>query len=98
MKACTHGHARRGQHSRAYDAWREMLKRCRSPRYKYHHGRGIKVCARWRQFENFLADMGDCPPGLTLDRKDSNDNYTPKGNDGFPTHVVLAAFHDPAFR
>jgi len=72
-----HGHARRSGHSREYEAWREMLKRCRSRKYPYHGGRGITVCTRWQAFENFFADMGACPAGLTLDRIDGNGHYEP---------------------
>lgn len=57
-----------------------MIQRCTNPNnpaYKNYGGRGIKVCARWRKFENFLADMGERPAGLTLDRKRVNGNYTP---------------------
>ena len=58
-----------------------MRERCNNPRnqrYKDYGGRGIKVCDRWlHSFENFLADMGEVPPGLTLDRIDNNGNYEP---------------------
>ena len=39
--------------------------------------RKVSVCKRWiDSFENFLADMGECPPGMTLDRyPDNAGNY-----------------------
>lgn len=58
-----------------------MKKRCNSPnstQYKWYGGRGIKVCSRWNNsFENFLEDMGEVPEGMTLDRIDSNKDYSP---------------------
>jgi hypothetical protein len=35
------------------------------------------VCARWERFENFLADMGPKPIGLTIERIDNNRGYEP---------------------
>jgi len=61
-------------HTPTYESWRGMFKRCAyKPGYK---GRVI-VCVRWRSFENFLADMGEKPRGLTIDRTDNDGNYEP---------------------
>jgi hypothetical protein len=57
-----------------------MRQRCNNPfhpRYADWGGRGISVCERWNNFENFVADMGKRPNGKTLDRIDNNKNYTP---------------------
>lgn len=67
-------------HRREWMSWKAMWQRCTSPkhtRYQDYGGRGIKVCDRWRSFENFLADMGPRPPGTSLDRIDPNSNYGP---------------------
>lgn len=64
-----------------YSSWQAMLGRCRRPKNKdwaNYGGRGIKVCDRWLRFENFLADMGERTKGTTLDRKDTNGDYTPE--------------------
>jgi hypothetical protein len=59
----------------------KMRQRCASendPAYQRYGGRGIKVCERWQVFANFLADMGEAPRGLSLDRWPDNDgNYEP---------------------
>lgn len=63
-----------------YKIWKQMRYRCNSPNckdYKNYGGRGIKVCDRWLILENFVADMGERPEGMTLDRIDNNGNYEP---------------------
>ena len=63
-----------------HNSWWSMLERCTKPKHKdyaLYGGRGIVVCERWSLFENFLADMGERPPGMTLDRVDVNGNYEP---------------------
>lgn len=59
-----------------------MKQRCTNPRNKSYHnygGRGIEICERWKQsFADFFSDMGRCPPGLTLDRRNNDGNYEPE--------------------
>lgn len=77
-KSCagkTHG----ASDTREYKAWYAMIHRCTNPAnqwYARYGGRGIKVCDRWKLFENFLADMGACPPQLTLERCDNDAGYS----------------------
>lgn len=62
-----------------YMAWSSMLVRCKlgTSVDKNYAARGIRVCKRWRKFENFLTDMGSSyKTGLTLDRVDNSGNYT----------------------
>jgi hypothetical protein len=68
-------------HNRTYIAWRNMRRRCSSPRdasWENYGGRGIAVCEAWSEsYEHFAADMGEVPDGLTLERIDYNGNYEP---------------------
>ncbi len=71
-----------GMHkTKVYRAWSAMVERCEVPEHKSFHrygGRGIAVCARWREdFRNFLEDMGEPSAGLSIDRIDNNGNYEP---------------------
>jgi len=67
--------------TKTYQAWKNMKQRCGNshrPDFKHYGGRGITVCDRWlHSYENFLKDMGECPPRLTLDRINPNGNYEP---------------------
>jgi hypothetical protein len=63
-----------------YVTWVTMRRRCNNKnfaQYPSYGGRGISVCARWDDFENFLADMGYRPDGLTLERIDNDGDYAP---------------------
>ena len=57
-----------------------MKARCTNPKtqqWKDYGGRGIIFAPQWDRFDAFLADMGECPVGLTLDRIDNDKGYGP---------------------
>lgn len=77
LAATVHGMAGTG----TYSSWLAMWSRCTSETnvsYPNYGGRGVSVCDRWKSFSNFLADMGERPEGMTLDRKEVMGNYTPE--------------------
>ena len=70
----THG----ASYKKSYQVWRDMMRRCTvksSPNWRHYGGRGISVCERWQSYENFVADMGEPPEDLTLERNDNDGNY-----------------------
>lgn len=71
----------RMSHQLEYRIWTGMKQRCYNPKLRHfekYGGRGVTVCDRWRNsFEAFYADMGPCPPGHSIDRKDNNGHYEP---------------------
>lgn len=81
LSSIKHGHTRYdGYVSGAYGSWASMKQRCENEnnaQFNDYGGRGITICERWKSFENFLADMGDRPEGMSLDRVDPNGNYEP---------------------
>lgn len=61
-----------------YQSWVSIRSRCNNrnhQNYEMYGGRGIRVCSRWDSFILFYEDMGDRPEGLTLDRKDTSQDY-----------------------
>lgn len=64
-----------------YSTWKDMRKRCTNPNtrcYKNYGARGVNVCKRWEDFNNFLEDMGKRPSSKhSIDRIDNNKGYTP---------------------
>lgn len=71
----THGMSK----SPTYRIWEGIIGRCCNPKdttYNGYGGRGITVCKEWREsFETFFNDMGERPPGLTIERIDNNLGY-----------------------
>ena len=74
---------RGAQETPGYRSWTNMKGRCQNPKhdsyYKYGE-RGITVCERWDDFDNFLDDIGERPPGMQVDRIDVDGNYEPKNS------------------
>lgn len=76
-----HGHKRSsGTIHPLYNRWNGMVARCDNPKhssYRIYGGKGVTVCARWRNFAEWLKDMeAGFKPGLTIDRKDGSKNYS----------------------
>ena len=64
-----------------YGRWRGMRQRCTNPNhplYQYYGARGITICERWDDFDNYVADVG-LPPAdkPDLDRINNEGNYEP---------------------
>lgn len=69
-----------GSRTPTYVCWLGMHQRCTDENvesYPRYGGRGIAVDPRWDDYANFLADMGEVPTGMSIDRKDNNGPYSP---------------------
>ena len=95
----THGQSRRGSRHPLYNVWNHMRRRCQGydnptckaevDQNKNYRDRGITVCEEWNSFQNFLqwSLQNGWEPGLTIDRIDNDDSYTPE-NCRYVTRVV----------
>lgn len=75
-----HGSAKREKTTRTYKVWGGMVARCTiksASGYEQYGGAGVTVCDRWKTFENFLSDMGECPAGMSIERMDNAKGYEP---------------------
>lgn len=73
-------HGESGKKTPTYSSWANMIDRCLNKSsfgYKNWGARGILVCENWRDYRNFLKDMGVRPEGTSLDRIDNEGNYEP---------------------
>jgi hypothetical protein len=81
MTTWEHGEATRAKkRSGTYSSWVNMNARCNNPNvpeYQHYGARGIRVCDRWKSFVAFREDMGERPPGMSIDRNDVNGHYEP---------------------
>lgn len=85
-KSCGRGHrwqfqASKPKHHLTYKSWLSLRARCyrkKHHRYAQYGARGITVCERWNNYENFLNDMGErLSVDYSIDRIDVNGNYEP---------------------
>lgn len=74
-----HGHASGGVISPTYITWTSMKSRCedeKNPNYQKYGAVGITICEAWRDFSNFLRDMGERPTKAhSIDRIDNSLGY-----------------------
>jgi hypothetical protein len=79
--------------TKIYNRWAAMKQRCLNPRntqYPDYGGRGLELYEDWKNFLPFFADLGDAPPGLSLERFNNDVGYQP-GNVGWATPLEQIA-------
>jgi hypothetical protein len=69
------------RYHRIYNTWKNMVARTTSPKkYNFNNygGRGIIVCARWKNVAYFIEDMyPSYQEGMSIDRINNDGNYEP---------------------
>jgi hypothetical protein len=77
-------HGQANKQTPEYRAWHHIKDRCINTNNKRYHdygGRGVKICERWMEFENFYEDMGKRPSSShSIDRYPNNDGDYEKSN------------------
>jgi hypothetical protein len=65
-----------------YAIWAAMKRRCYNPNsvdFVWYGARGIAVCDAWKNsFKAFYDDMGPRPDDMSIDRIDTNKDYSPE--------------------
>jgi hypothetical protein len=76
--------------TRAWQSWHGMIQRVFNPNNGAHERyKNLAVDPRWMKFINFYEDMGECPEGLTIDRKNNSAGYS-KDNCRWATYAEQA--------
>lgn len=71
--------AKNNRTNRLYSIWQSMQRRCAGKTlkgYKNYYLSGVRVSEEWLNFETFVKDMGECPPGFSLERIDNQKGYS----------------------
>ena len=82
-RRASHGHTAGGKRTPTYVAWQDMIARCKDAAFVGADGvmqYPRRYSSRWRTFDGFLKDMGERPPGKTLDRINTLDGSYIKSN------------------
>lgn len=92
----THGQAK----TRLYRIWKAMNARCANAEDPRYGGKGLKVCAEWRDFSAFKAwaETNGYGDNLTIERRDIDEGYSPgnctwipAGHQSFNLSIVATA-------
>lgn len=62
--------------NRTYESWKYIRSRYRKGN-KNSAKPDVKLCDRWNDYDNFLADMGERKPGYRLARLDNRKDFEP---------------------